>query len=103
MQGNFAARCQAWTRFILFLALSVLVVPSAFAQGAKGTPASSAPAATGSAPTDASAPPPLDDLPPEPPKSASLPAGEAELARGMPLQKIEVLGNRRVTAADVLT
>ncbi|HYQ41934.1 MAG TPA: outer membrane protein assembly factor BamA [Polyangiaceae bacterium] len=102
MQGNFAARCQAWTRFILLLALSVLVVPSAFAQGAAGAAASGAHAASDPAPSEQTTPP-VDDLPNEPPRGATLPAGEAELARGMPLQKIEVLGNRRVTAADVLT
>jgi len=105
MQGNFAARCHAWTRFILFIALSWLVVPSAFAQGAGGGPASS-PAADASdkAPNEPTAPPPaVEELPSEPPPRSALPAGEAELARGLPLQKIEVLGNRRVTAADVLT
>src|SRR6478752_5652834 len=102
MQGNFAARCQAWTRFILLLALSVLVVPSAFAQGAAGAAASGAHAASDPAPSEQTTPP-VDDLPNEPPRGATLPAGEAERARGMPLQKIEVLGNRRVTAADVLT
>src|SRR6478752_1209513 len=102
MQGNFAARCQAWTRFILLLALSVLVVPSAFAQGAAGAAASGAHAASDPAPSEQTTPP-VDDLPNEPPRGATLPAGEAERARGLPLQKIEVLGNRRVTPADVLT
>jgi outer membrane protein insertion porin family len=102
MQGIFAARCQAWTRFILVFALSLLVVPTAFAQDAAG-------AATGNAetaPNDKSQPnaQPADaELPSELPPRANLPAGEAELARGLPLQKIEVLGNRRVTPADVLT
>src|SRR6188768_1411695 len=103
MQGNFAARCQAWTRFVLFLALSLLVVPPAFAQNAAGAPASSAPPAANDKPNDPSHAPIDAELPSEPPAGASLPAGEAELARGLPLQKIEVLGNRRVTAADVLT
>ncbi|HET7540736.1 MAG TPA: outer membrane protein assembly factor BamA [Polyangiaceae bacterium] len=106
MQGNFAARCQAWTRFILFLALFSLVVPPAFAQNAAGPSASSpAPAATDKTDkTDEPSAQPIDaELPSEPPAGATLPAGEAELARGLPLQKIEVLGNRRVTAADVLT
>jgi outer membrane protein insertion porin family len=104
MQGIFAARCQAWTRFILGLALSLLVVPSAFAQGVAPTPASGpAHAPNDKPPSEASAPAVDAELPSEPPPSATLPAGEAELARGMPLQKIEVLGNRRVTAADVLT
>src|SRR6478735_10924164 len=104
MQGIFAARCQAWTRFILSLALSLLVVPSAFAQGAAGAPATS-PASTAKdkPPSEPSTPAADADLPSEPPPSAAPPSGEAELARGLPLQKIEVLGNSRVTAADVLT
>ncbi|HTA88857.1 MAG TPA: outer membrane protein assembly factor BamA [Polyangiaceae bacterium] len=105
MQRNFAARCQAWTRFIFVLALSLIVAPAAFAQGepkAVTTPAP-APATTSSATPAASAPPADADLPSEPPASAALPPGEAELARGMPLQKIQVTGNRRVTPEDVLT
>ena len=98
-------------RFIVVLALSLLVVPTAFAQGAAGATTGSAAPSTNEKPSlpeasDASAPkaPPADaELPSEPPASARLPAGEAELARGLPLQKIEVAGNRRVTAADVLT
>ena len=108
------------------LALFVIAAPTAFAQGrAKAAPtaatpstpasapaaassapaaASSAPAAAGSAPAAArSAPAPDADLPAEPPASAALPAGEAELARGLPVQKIQVTGNRRVTPEDVLT
>jgi len=105
MQGIFAARCQAWTRFIFVFALSLLVVPTAFAQGAAGAATGgSTPAANDTpAPTEPSAPAVDADLPSEPPPGATLPSGEAELARGLPLQKIEVLGNRRVTAADVLT
>jgi len=115
MQGTFAARCQTWTRLILIFALSLLVVPTAFAQGAAGAPAAAAPAA----PPPAAAPPaaadpkkpsagaptaaPDADLPSEPPTTAALPPGEAELARGLPLQKIVVAGNRRVTPEDVLT
>jgi outer membrane protein insertion porin family len=105
MQGIFAARCQAWTRFILAFALSLLVVRTAFAQGAAGA-AGTAAGATGATPQDkstASAATADADLPSEPPAKSNLPAGEAELARGLPLQKIEVLGNRRVTPADVLT
>ena len=111
MQGIFAARCQAWMRFIVVLALSLLVVPTAFAQGAAGAPTGSAAPSTNekpalpepSDPSALKAPPADAELPSEPPAGAHLPAGEAELARGLPLQKIEVAGNRRVTAADVLT
>jgi outer membrane protein insertion porin family len=111
MQRNFAARCQAWTRFIFVLALSLIVAPAAFAQG---EPAAAPPAAAGAAPASAtpapapsapaaSAPAADADLPSEPPASAALPPGEAELARGLPLDKIQVTGNRRVTPEDVLT
>jgi len=103
MQGNFAARCQAWTRFILVFALSLLVVPTVFAQGGASTATGSTAGDSASPPTEASAPPVELDLPSEPPVGAALPSGEAELARGLPIQKIQVLGNRRVTAADVLT
>ena len=106
MQGIFAARCQAWMRFILVFALSLLVVPTAFAQGAaRAATDSDATAPAGDKPpVDEPSAPAVDaELPSEPPPSAALPAGEAERARGLPLQKIEVLGNRRVTAADVLT
>src|SRR6188474_1770965 len=98
MQGIFAARCQAWTRFIFVFALSLLVVPTAFAQGAAGAATgSSTPAANDApapAPAEPNAPAVDTDLPSEPPPGATLPSGEAELARGLPLQKIEVLGNR---------
>jgi len=103
MQGNFAARCQAWTRFILVFALSLLVVPTVFAQGGASTATGNTAGDSASPPTEASAPPVELDLPSEPPVGAALPSGEAELARGLPIQKIQVLGNRRVTAADVLT
>jgi outer membrane protein insertion porin family len=119
MQSNFAARCRSWTRFVFVLALCLIVAPSAFAQGRAGatpkprpTPAgatgaaqtSSAPATTTADTAAASAAPAPDaDLPSEPPATAALPAGEAELARGLPLQRIQVTGNRRVTPEDVLT
>jgi len=93
-------------RFLLVLALSLLVVPTALAQGAAGAAASAPAAATSpaaDAPAEPNAPAADLDLPSEPPSRASLPAGEAELARGLPLQKIQVLGNRRVTPEDVLT
>lgn len=116
MQGNFAARCQAWTRFILVFALSLLVTPRGFAQaGARAPARAPAPAAAPAAAPPAAAPPaaanadepadaePPAELPSEPPPGARLPAGEAELARGLPLQRIQVTGNRRVTPEDVLT
>jgi outer membrane protein insertion porin family len=108
MQRNFAARCQAWTRFIIVLALSLIVAPAAFAQAepkaaAPDAPASAAPASATPAPTPSTPPAADADLPSEPPASAALPPGEAELARGLPLDKIQVTGNRRVTPEDVLT
>ncbi|MEO6598393.1 MAG: POTRA domain-containing protein, partial [Polyangiaceae bacterium] len=108
MQGLFAARCPAWMRCFLVIALCLLVTSvtarSAFAQGAPA-PSAAAPAAPPSPPgTDPNAKlPETGELPSEPPTSAALPPGEAEMARGLPLQRIEVTGNRRVTPEDVLT
>jgi len=97
-------------RFLLVFALSLLVVPTALAQDAAGAATSAPAAAPPAAASPAAAPspepsaPPADlDLPSEPPPGAALPAGEAELSRGLTLQKIQVLGNRRVTPEDVLT
>jgi outer membrane protein insertion porin family len=109
-----AARCHAWTRFIFVLALSLIMAPAAFAQGepkaaaprGHAAPGASAAPASSATPSAAAAPAPVApdaDLPSEPPASAALPAGEAELARGLPLQRIQVTGNRRVTPEDVLT
>ncbi|MEP7053502.1 MAG: POTRA domain-containing protein, partial [Pseudomonadota bacterium] len=124
MQRIFAARCHAWTRFVIVFALSLVAMPSAFAQGtpapaparphahaprhaapAPATPAAAPASATPGAdsPSGTPVPAPDADLPAEPPASAALPPGEAELARGMPLQRIQVTGNRRVTPEDVLT
>ena len=97
-------------RFFVVLALSLLVVPRALAQGSP-TPAAraadaAAPSSAGDSAPDADAnakAPEVAELPNEPPNSAALPPGEAELARGLPLQHIEVTGNRRVTPEDVLT
>ncbi len=121
MQRIYAARCHAWMRFVIVLALSLIAAPT-FAQapatgrqgpGRAAHDATSAPAATpapaattaeDAAPSGDSAPTAdTGELPSEPPASAALPPGEAELARGMPLQRIQVTGNRRVTPEDVLT
>ncbi|HEX7454322.1 MAG TPA: outer membrane protein assembly factor BamA [Polyangiaceae bacterium] len=119
MQRIYAARCHAWMRFVIVLALSLIAAPT-FAQApaaqapaaGRHKPARPAHAATPAAPVaahdDAAASdsaPSADtgELPSEPPPSAALPPGEAELARGMPLQRIQVTGNRRVTPEDVLT
>jgi outer membrane protein insertion porin family len=118
MQRIYAARCHAWMRFVIVLALSLVAQAAAFAQGtphpavphkparhaAQAKPATSAAAPV---PSNAATPDPLatdtGDLPSEPPATAALPPGEAELARDLPLQRIQVTGNRRVTPEDVLT
>ncbi|HEY1534091.1 MAG TPA: POTRA domain-containing protein, partial [Polyangiaceae bacterium] len=124
MHRKVVARCRSWTRFVFVLALFLLTASAALAQGqakpqAKPTPAPAAqgtPTKTSTTPAAADATPPAStassatpsvapdaDLPSEPPASAALPPGEAELARGLPIQRIQVTGNRRVTPEDVLT
>jgi outer membrane protein insertion porin family len=126
MQRIYAARCHAWMRFVIVLALSLIAAPTlaqapAAAPAAgrhkpvRAAPAPAAPAAPAAAPTapaaaggdapsgDSAPTADTGELPSEPPASAALPPGEAELARGMPLQRIQVTGNRRVTPEDVLT
>ncbi|HEX3854638.1 MAG TPA: POTRA domain-containing protein, partial [Polyangiaceae bacterium] len=115
MQRIYAARCHAWMRFVIVFALSSIAAqsfaqaPAAAGQHKPARPAHTAtpaaPAAThdDAAASDSAPTADVGELPSEPPPSAALPPGEAELARGLPLQRIQVTGNRRVTPEDVLT
>jgi outer membrane protein insertion porin family len=101
-------------RPFLLLLVSALLFASAGAH-AQAQPAPAAPPAS-AAPTAPAAPPtappnaPAGDKPaaeePEdeaPPAAPVVPPSEAELAEGLPIQSIDVAGNRRVTADDVRT
>ena len=69
------------TFFVVFAVLALLLLPSA----ATAQTADPAAAASG------------------PPANAPLPQSEAELARGLPILRILVSGNRRITPEDVVT
>lgn len=66
--------------------------PAPAESAAPAAPAGSTPPATSAAPLDQAAPP-----------AVTLPQGEAELARDLPIAEVRVVGNRRIATEDVAT
>ena len=96
-----------WVAFVATFALLLLGAPARPARaddaGAPGAPGAAVDAADAGAPVVAAPAPvaaPVADAPPEPaaPQLAPTPA---ELARGAPIAKVVLAGNRRIAAEDI--
>ena len=99
-------------RPLLLILVSALLFVSGGAHAQARPPASAAPPATAPslAPSAPAGDKPAGDKPAEvepeedaAPAAPIVPPSEAELAEGLPIQSIDVAGNRRVTAEDVRT
>ncbi|MCU0694885.1 MAG: outer membrane protein assembly factor BamA, partial [Polyangiaceae bacterium] len=79
------------------------VVPSAPPPGGAGAPTNGEAGAADQGDAGARAPDPYAEHDEGAGRMPQLPAGEAELARGLPIVAIETVGNRRVSFEDIMT
>jgi outer membrane protein insertion porin family len=92
-RGPFGARILAQLAGLLALVVVLTVGRWARAQPSPDEPPTPPPAGSAAAPSDAAAAPPVPVLRPS----------ESELARGLPIAKIVLAGNRRIANEDVVT